>query len=930
MRPALILVLPLFVHAADPGPPTADNPNWFPFPISVMESSKTAIDLSFLNDKPAGASGFLKAEGEHIVDAKGRPVRLFGTNFCGGACFPEAADAEKVAAHLSKNGINVVRLHHMDNDWNESLIEDNATTGLNAANLGKLDKLVAEFIKNGIYINLNLHVSRTYPGTPKDAPHYSKGLDHFHPPFIEAFKSYTRQILEHVNPHTGRAYKDEPGVAVIEMNNENSLVLNPWWMSKLEEPFAGELRALFIKYLRGKYPTIEKLREVWGLNDGSTGPDLIKNGCFADGTKSWFLESNFGAKSQAVGKSGTDFQSVPGEESASSSPKSNHGPLTSERQPSRSQNAPGASDSQRSSSASTDRLQACPTFLRWTSTQSGKEGYSLQFSQSGLALEESKAYRLSFRARSEKKAALDVHAQNSAPPWAQLGMQEKMQLTPEWQSFAFEFSPHSVLPDGKNRIVFSLLNAVTSVDITEVKLVSISTGLLKPGHTFEAGNIPIPSRNAKLEVRRDFFDFLMQLEIDHALAMKKFIREEIGAKQMITHTALLFGGIVGARREFIVSDIVDTHGYWHHPSFPHKPWDMNDWTINNVSQVASDEGGTLAEMAMQRPFGKPYSVSEYDTPAPNDFAAETFPLFAAMACLQDWSAIYHFNFKHSAKYDSDKITSFFDLPGHPAKQAFMPLAALVFRRELMKPAGATYTLPLTQESILQTAAAKAGDVWGAWRDVWEKSMQGRATAWMTRTGFDFNANAMQPQATLKLLPQNKMRALIPAPVAQSASSPEPFDGAPIENVPSFDGGVFLGINTPVQAAAVVRLQGGVEFDYDGVGASVSADAPQILMMAALDGKTLNMTKKLWLCALSRAENQGMAWDKDRRTVSSKWGTGPALVLGVKAKIKLPGDATWKVEALDPTGTPKAVIAEKTNEFRIDPSQKTVWWLMTRE
>ena len=74
----------------------------------------------------------------------------------------------------------------------------------------------------------------------------------------------------------------------------------------------------------------------------------------------------------------------------------------------------------------------------------------------------------------------------------------------------------------------------------------------------------------------------------------------------------------------------------------------------------------------------------------------------------------------------------------------------------------------------------------------------------------------------------------------------------------------------------------------------------------------------------------MVWDKDRRTVGNKWGSGPALVLGVKAQIKLPGEATWKVEALDPTGAPKAVIAEKTNDFRIDPSQKTCWWLITRE
>ena len=123
---------------------SADSPGWFPFNISALDGSPTATDLSWLNEMPAGASGFLHTEGEHIVDGKGNKVRLFGTNFCFGANFPAEDIASKIAAHLAKNGVNVVRLHHMDSSGKDSLIEDNANTKLNAANLAKLDKLVAE------------------------------------------------------------------------------------------------------------------------------------------------------------------------------------------------------------------------------------------------------------------------------------------------------------------------------------------------------------------------------------------------------------------------------------------------------------------------------------------------------------------------------------------------------------------------------------------------------------------------------------------------------------------------------------------------------------------------------------------------------------------------------------------------------------------
>ncbi|WP_075087674.1 carbohydrate binding domain-containing protein [Verrucomicrobium spinosum] len=168
-----------------------------------------------------------------------------------------------------------------------------------------------------------------------------------------------------MNPHTGRAYKDEPGVAVIEMNNENSILLNPWWTASLPEPFKGELQGMFLKYLKGQYKDTAALQAAWGVNDGSTGPELIKNGSFTDGAKEWFVEATNGA--QATAKAIGD----------------------------------GA--------------------VRWTSTAIGSVPWSLQFYQVGLNLDERASYRLTFKARSEDKSTISITAMNSAAPWAQLG-----------------------------------------------------------------------------------------------------------------------------------------------------------------------------------------------------------------------------------------------------------------------------------------------------------------------------------------------------------------------------------------------------------------------------------------------------------------------------------------------------------------------------
>ena len=77
--------------------------------------------------------------------------------------FPPLTKAWYVAGRLRKKGFNLVRLHHMDNPWapNLSLFEPGATTRkLNPVTLDRLENLISELEKNGIYADVNLHVSR--------------------------------------------------------------------------------------------------------------------------------------------------------------------------------------------------------------------------------------------------------------------------------------------------------------------------------------------------------------------------------------------------------------------------------------------------------------------------------------------------------------------------------------------------------------------------------------------------------------------------------------------------------------------------------------------------------------------------------------------------------------------------------------------------
>ena len=96
-----------------------NHTDWFPFVIPTLANERTqntAIDLSFLNREAAGASGFLHARGETIVDGRGREVRLFGTNITDYHVMPPKDKAPLIARRLRELGVNFIRLHYYDWD----------------------------------------------------------------------------------------------------------------------------------------------------------------------------------------------------------------------------------------------------------------------------------------------------------------------------------------------------------------------------------------------------------------------------------------------------------------------------------------------------------------------------------------------------------------------------------------------------------------------------------------------------------------------------------------------------------------------------------------------------------------------------------------------------------------------------------------------
>jgi hypothetical protein len=204
-----------------------------PFAIDHRHAGSPAVDLSFLLDRPAGRNGFIRVQGGHFVKGDGGRIRFWGVHLTdwspGSVLLPPKEDAPMWAESLARFGVNCVRLHFLDLASPRGIIDatKNDSRSFDPQQLDRLDFMVSELKSRGIYVDLNLNVGRSYKAGDgvKDFAEirWGKGLVLYDPRLIELQKEYARQLLTHLNPYTRSEYRQEPAVAIVEIDNENGI-----------------------------------------------------------------------------------------------------------------------------------------------------------------------------------------------------------------------------------------------------------------------------------------------------------------------------------------------------------------------------------------------------------------------------------------------------------------------------------------------------------------------------------------------------------------------------------------------------------------------------------------------------------------------------------------------------------------------------------
>jgi hypothetical protein len=814
---------------------------------------------------------FISINSEGHFSAGNSQIKFWGGNLVSAGAFPDTSKAGYIAGRLRKMGFNLIRFHHIDNPWgNNSLFEyQKDTRHLNPLTLQKLEYLIASLKKNGIYINMNLNVSRTFnkaDGVPAadSLVEFSKGVTQFDPFLIQLQKEYAAQLLKHINPYTGLALVDDPVMAMVEIANENSLYRI--WRDGNLKPLAeggwltyyhtAMLDSAWNKYLSDKYTSTNNIAEKWNIgvsHDG--GKNQVINPGFENNFSSWRLELHEGAKADTVIDNVNPY-------AGNNSAKIN--------------------------------------VINVTGTD-----WHLQWKQVGFKLIKDSLYSIIFAARGDRNATITVSVMRDTNPYTYYSG-TSFELTPAWAVYSFTFrAPEN--NSGYGRLTFQFTQT-GNYWFDEIKLGSpVIEGLLA-GESLENNNIKRIGFSDCLQYSdnrvKDMSDFYISLQKNYFNSMKEYLAKTLGVKVPIVGTNWNSGAADLSIQNTM--DYIDNHSYYDHPSFPGVPWSSDDWYITNTSMAANTDAGTIpALFAGSATAGKPYTISEYNHPFPNRYQSEA-PLFiSAYSSFHYADAIMFFEYNSSENWDDDKVENYFSINRNNVLMSLMPSCAYAFRNNLVKPANETIELNYSNDFIKLMPKKDDG--------TWNFSLypQKIALTHAIRNGSFENTDATD-FSSLPAEPVNPYKTDTDEITYNTR-------GLLTVNTPCFAGITGFLNNFPGTAAGNMSLK--------------SADGFGTVTWLSLTGDSLSSTGKSLITVSSKIQNTNMIWDGNTTIHNNWGSAPTQIApLTVILKLNIKADSL-KLYPLDSKGKEdknKAVLYLPTgvNTFEVAMNQsvsKTLWY-----
>ncbi len=409
--------------------------------------------------------------------------------------------------------------------------------------------------------------------------------------------------------------------------------------------------------------------------------------------------------------------------------------------------------------------------------------------------------------------------------------------------------------------------------------------------------------------------FLSDVETDFARRMRRFLREEIGCRALISDMSCWLNPIAYqlTRREY---DYVDDHFYVDHPRFLEKDWRLPSRCPNENPARGRDAG--FQGVACHRLLDRPFTVTEFNFSGPGQYRGVGGIMLGAQAALQDYDGIWRFAWSHSKAVLEPRPIGYFDVAGDPLQRLTERAVLALYLRRDLKPFDRTFALVYPEEEIRgdfgKGPQANFRHLWFGWHAKLGTAIGKGRPAGVT--------DALEYPATLSA-DEAHFRRL--------AGGRKPGDGRILIDR---DRGVF-GVDTP--GTQGFFTEGGASRTAS-LEATVSG-APAAVWASALDGREVSASRRLLLTHVTDVQDVGTVYGDRKKTILLKWGRLPHLMRRGRADVTLTfADARpCKVHALNMDGSRRAEIPATVDGRRLsftadtarDPADATCLYEIVR-
>jgi len=413
--------------------------------------------------------------------------------------------------------------------------------------------------------------------------------------------------------------------------------------------------------------------------------------------------------------------------------------------------------------------------------------------------------------------------------------------------------------------------------------------------------------------------FLAQVQHDFYVEMKKYLRDDLGAKWSISASNWTTAPGLGFIERYTYSgvEVIDKHGYF---GGKHGGKDSG-WSVRNghtyEDKTAMTEPESVPFQVVRLP-GHPHVQTEIAWQKPNRFIGEAELLISTYASLQGIDGIYLFH-AHGGEWENSGDGNWpYMMPGEIGQS---PANALQYRRGDLKPGDTVLRQVTSVDDLLNLKSAALLEGKNTDFRITEAPKAGQADQVASFDPFSFFVGRVERTLDPKAQP---IVADLSKYVDREKKTITSSTGEIVWNY----GEGFLTVNSP-RSQAVTGFLGKAGIITLGDVSIQSKNEYATIHVISLDGLPLATSKKMLIQAFTEEKMYGF---KSANGVIQDVGRAPITVRNVEAFVNVPNAIGLKATVLDEQGYASgggAVVVNSGSTATIFLPKNSLYTILTR-